>query len=246
MSTEEVVIVVPCFNEAARLDPNAFLLFLSSVSRARICFVDDGSSDDTRSILDDMAARGGGRINVISHDTNRGKATAVRSGMIFGSETDAAIIGFLDADLATPLGQVLLITEAFANPTIRVAIGVRGRAPGVQRAPLRRLIQHLFAAVNSLWLNHKFEDTQCGAKFFRRDFNLKTVFGTPFLSRWLFDLEVLLRYQATIGGEQPFVGWLAQVPLERWSEQPGSHVVGMSYLHAVREFISLMRHYSVR
>ena len=246
MSTEEIVIIVPCFNEAARLDPDAFLYFLNSVSHARICFVDDGSNDFTRCILDDVASRGGRRIHVISHATNRGKANAVRSGMMFGYKTDATIIGFLDADLATPLSQVLQITKAFANPAIRVAIGVRGSAPGVQRAPHRRLIQHLFAAVSSLWLNHKFEDTQCGAKFFRRDDNLQKVFATPFLSRWLFDLEVLHRYQTMIDVEQPFVDWLAQVPLERWCERPGSHVVGMSYLQAFGELIRLMRHHGIR
>ena len=50
-SVAPCTIVVPCFNEAARLDAQAFLGMLDARDNLSLLFVDDGSTDGTRDAL---------------------------------------------------------------------------------------------------------------------------------------------------------------------------------------------------
>ena len=50
------LLVIPCFNEAARLRRDAFESFAAGQPDVGFVFVDDGSSDGTGSLLADMAA----------------------------------------------------------------------------------------------------------------------------------------------------------------------------------------------
>src|SRR6478736_8408716 len=72
-------IVIPCFNEAARLDTDA-LSALADHASVRLLFVDDGSTDDTGVVLAKLAATTDS-IDVLTLAVNAGKAEAVRQGM---------------------------------------------------------------------------------------------------------------------------------------------------------------------
>src|SRR5439155_23762012 len=95
--------VIPCYNEAARLKPDAFLEFVTANRETGLLFVDDGSTDDTRVILADLVTRGDGRIAVLSVDRNVGKGGAVQRGLLAAIEKASDFVGYWDADLATPL-----------------------------------------------------------------------------------------------------------------------------------------------
>ena len=106
MSDTELTLVVPCFNEASRFPFEAFESWLGDHARARMIFVDDGSTDGTADVLDELRRVCEDRCTVVSLDSNRGKAEAVRTGLLAAAADGREFIGYWDADLATPLDSV--------------------------------------------------------------------------------------------------------------------------------------------
>ena len=76
-----VTLVVPCYDEARRLDVAAFVRALDAWPALRLLFVDDGSTDDTRAVLDGLAAARPARASVLALPRNGGKAGAVWAGL---------------------------------------------------------------------------------------------------------------------------------------------------------------------
>src|SRR5262245_37712770 len=97
-----LTVVVPCYNEAARLDPAPLLAYVDGHADASWLLVDDGSTDATAEVLERVAAQRPGRIRALSLTPNGGKAEAVRRGLREALAAGAEIVGFLDADLSTP------------------------------------------------------------------------------------------------------------------------------------------------
>src|SRR6266568_1094414 len=163
------VIVVPCFNEAARLRPDGFGP-LAEHPEIELLFVDDGSTDDTRRVLEGLAARWP-RAHVLALPANGGKGEAVRRGMLDGLARGAACVGYLDADLATPADEMLrlrdeLLGAAGASAVLASRVALLGR--DIQRNPARHYLGRVFATTASVVLGLPVYDTQCGAKLFRR------------------------------------------------------------------------------
>src|SRR5437588_4894315 len=119
-------LIVPCFNEAVRLDAEAFLRLTTERPDSHILFVDDGSDDGTPAILGDVAARSGGAISVLTLPRNIGKARAIHRGFAAALESRPELIGYWDADLATPLsaiGEFLAVLDADAR--VDLVMGAR-------------------------------------------------------------------------------------------------------------------------
>ena len=93
--------VIPCFNEEERLPADA-ILAIARTEDVRLLLVDDGSKDGTRQRLNDVAALAPGSIRVLGLDVNVGKGEAVRRGLIEALAQGAQVVGYADADLATP------------------------------------------------------------------------------------------------------------------------------------------------
>ena len=97
------IIVVPCYNEARRLNTRAFTQFRTTGYWVEFLFVNDGSADGTLEMLQQLQCASPDTIRVRDQQPNQGKAEAVRTGMLDALETDADFVGYWDADLATPL-----------------------------------------------------------------------------------------------------------------------------------------------
>src|SRR5690242_3274222 len=82
------VVVVPCFNEAARLDAAELLRLAETVD---VWLVDDGSTDDTRAVCERIAASSGGRIVARANAQNSGKAETVRTAMLDACRAGAPV-----------------------------------------------------------------------------------------------------------------------------------------------------------
>src|SRR5262249_19646761 len=122
----KTTIVVPCHNEARRLDVAAFRRFVGQSPDVRLLFVNDGSRDETQTILNRMAAEKPARFQVLDLAQNFGKAEAVRRGVLHAASERADFIGFWDADLATPLAVVDRFVDVLSwRPELSVVIGVR-------------------------------------------------------------------------------------------------------------------------
>ena len=193
VSTQAFCLVVPCFNEAQRLDVPAFTELAAS-GDVRLLFVDDGSTDATPQVLESLCAAANGRAQWLKLAENSGKAEAVRQGLLLAIAQGATEIGFLDADLSTPPSELRRLLDVLhARPEVQVLIGARVRLLGnaVERKAIRHYLGRVFATAASLTLALHIYDTQCGAKLFRVTPALQAALAEPFVSRWIFDVELL-------------------------------------------------------
>ncbi|SDJ81211.1 Glycosyltransferase involved in cell wall bisynthesis [Catalinimonas alkaloidigena] len=243
MSTTGVVI--PCYNEAHRLPVTAFRQFAAQYPEICLCFVDDGSSDATYSMLQALRQGQEARVFVIRIETNRGKAEAVRRGMHFLLEnTPLTCLGFLDADLATPPeGFMALCHHLLTHKQYQVVTGARIRRLGaeIERSAARHLIGRVMATGISLMLQLPFYDTQCGAKVFTREI-AALLFAQPFCSSWLFDVELFFRLQQHEGLARTRQ-LVYEYPLPRWSHRAGSKITYRDGWQVVRELYRIWHRY---
>ena len=234
------IVVVPCFNEADRLDVEAFVSF--GDSSVEFLFVDDGSTDDTAAVLKQLVEAGGGRFSVLALERNMGKAEAVRRGIREAITRQPDHVGFFDADLSTSLDEIPRFIELLdGRPQLLGVLGSRVRLLGrsIDRRPTRHYAGRIFATLVSFTLGLPVYDTQCGAKFFRTSPQIEAAFEEPFRSRWVFDVELLARVAriARTEGRAP-EGVLVELPLLAWRDVPGSK---LRLRHAVTAFFDLMR-----
>jgi glycosyltransferase involved in cell wall biosynthesis len=218
-------IVVPCYNEASRLDGAALRSLVEGEGAPQLLFVNDGSSDGTEAVLRALAAGSAGRMEVLSLERNSGKGEAVRAGLRQALTGPAAIVGYLDADLATPVEEARRLLEVFRASEAAVLIASRVALLGrqVKRSAARHYLGRLFASAASVVLRVPVYDTQCGAKLFRRSPALAAALEAPFVSRWAFDVELLGRLLAGSAAAPPVpVSGFIEEPLRVWHAVPGS------------------------
>lgn len=241
----DVCVIVPCFNEASRLRSADFLAFLDRHPWASVCFVDDGSADGTFDALNRLRVERPDRILVHRLASNAGKAEAVRAGVLHVTASGAwPVLGYWDADLSTPLDEVEhLLSALVENPACRLVLGSRVKRLGshIDRKVSRHVLGRIFAACASGILGVEVYDSQCGAKLFRRD-AVSIFFRDPFLTRWLFDLEMLVRLRNEAG--MGAVEMAREVPLRRWEEVRGSKLKLSDMFRVPAELLRLRAHYN--
>ena len=211
-------------------------------------FVDDGSSDATRERLRSLATSAPEQVKVLSLDANHGKAEAVRRGILEALAGEPSFLGYWDADLATPLAVILDFRRMLERrPEIEIVMGARVRLLGrdIQRSALRHYLGRLSATWIALALGLRVYDTQCGAKLFRNGPRLAALFREPFLSTWLFDVEILARRiaQTAQAGAAPAQAAVYEYPIEAWAEVGGSKLRSAAYLRAALDLIRIRRRY---
>lgn len=247
-TSSDCLIVVPCYNEGDRLQSICFLDFLRQVEGISFLFVNDGSQDNTLSVLERMQDACQDRIHILDMKQNSGKAEAVRAGMLTAIHLNGvAYVGFWDADLATPLNAILEFRATLEDDErLQMVFGSRVRLLG--REVSRRLIRHYlgraFASVASIALRLPIYDTQCGAKLFRATPELATVLNDVFLSRWVFDVELLARFIALEQGSSSYLHQsIYEFPLKRWTDVAGSKVRPGDFLKALVDILRIYRKY---
>jgi glycosyltransferase involved in cell wall biosynthesis len=241
------IVVVPCYNEAGRLNTRAFSQFRINGHWVEFLFVNDGSRDETLQVLERLRCASPGTIRVRDLQPNRGKAEAVRAGLLEALESGADFVGYWDADLATPLTALprfleVLEERAGVDAVFGSRVKLLGRA--IERHAWRHYLGRVFATLVSELLRVAVYDTQCGAKVFRSNETLKRVLTRPFTTSWLFDVEILARLIA----ESP-TGTLAveralyELPLDEWRDVPGSKLTGAAYARAATSVVKLYGEY---
>ena len=233
--TPSSVVVIPCYNEEHRLDAEQ-VVELRSLTGGRVLLVDDGSSDGTAALLERIAAQEPG-VDVLQLRKNRGKAEAVRRGLIAAAATGAPVVGFTDADFATPAAEMAHLVQRCADEHRPVVIGARVDLMGhrIERSDLRHYTGRIFATITSIVLGFDVYDTQCGAKVFATGPLLDGALATPFLGRWSFDVELLGRL--AVDGTDGFL----EVPLGEWREVGGSKLGIVDSLRSTVELLAVRR-----
>jgi glycosyltransferase involved in cell wall biosynthesis len=227
----KTVVVIPCFNEARRLDLRALDALRDAGSTPLV--VDDGSTDDT---VARVVAAGHGVLPA----PHLGKAEAVRAGLVAAIADGADVVGYLDADFSTPAAEWLrLRDELLHDQTLVFVMGSRIAHLGatIERRPARHYLGRIFATAASLTLSLPVYDTQCGAKVMRVNANLQAALMTPFQSTWAFDVELLQR----LLGAGVAHSAIREVPLKTWRDVDGGHLNPLAMARAVVELWRLRR-----
>ena len=213
--------VIPVYNEEKRIgwtfqalkEGIVFLArFKADVSLKQVIFVDDGSEDQTKALIESFKFPV--PVKLISYQPNRGKGYALKKGML-AAETDYVL--FFDADMSTPLTEL----EKFL-PFIRagkpVIIGTRKdvKSTVIKHQPWwRETLGKGFTLLSRLILNVPVTDFTCGFKAFSKEV-AKEVFSRQKINRWGFDAEILfLANRLGFGITEKAVAW---------SNEPSSRV----------------------
>lgn len=235
-------IVIPCFNEANRLDQERLLAFLRSHQEVRVTLVDDGSTDQTPEILNRLAQSRPHQIDVLACEKNGGKAEAVRLGLLHTLQFPTDAIGFLDADFSAPPEQCLALSAVLTrNRRVNIVLGSRFPMAGrqIERHLLRKLLGRCFSTAASMAIGVRLFDTQCGIKLFRPCPAIAQALTEPFHSRWIFDVELIARY-LSLG---PSATGIYEHPLDCWTEVPGSKLRPRDFVRAAGELLAIAWHY---
>jgi len=223
---DKTVIVIPCYNEAGRLRDDEYNLLLHKPG-LELLFVNDGSGDQTEQQISDYIRKAGPRARLLNLKVNSGKAEAVRQGMLCGIRDGAAIVGFIDADMATPATDVLRLLDEAVKKDYLIVLGSRVKMLGtdITRHAIRHYVGRVFATFASILLDLPVYDTQCGAKLFSVTPLLKEVLSDPFSSRWVFDVELIGRLLIGSRTSLPLrVADFIEVPLKKWTDIRGSKI----------------------
>ena len=141
------LIVVPCYNEERRFRADAFVSFARRHPSVSFLFVDDGSTDATKARLADACLELPQQLSLLPLPRNVGKAEAVRQGLRRALSTPTAVVGYVDADLATPLEELEPMQAHFERGNIELVFGARVALLGrdIRRSMVRHYLGRLFA-----------------------------------------------------------------------------------------------------
>lgn len=218
----KILLLVPCYNEESRLKFNEFsagaLIARASGIELTYLFVNDGSTDQTKHLLENYATEHGHRT--FHAAKNLGKGNALQAAFRDNKATKGFDwIGYWDADLATPLEEIpsmLQFLNFYPNQEVSSIWGSRISRLGsrIRRQMHRHYLGRVFVTIVSTTLKVKAYDSQCGAKLFKPE-AAELAFAEPFISRWIFDVEILLRLRNHS---------IVEFPLFNWEDIPGSKV----------------------
>lgn len=240
-----LIVVIPCFNEEHRLPVDELRRFALAGVRMELLFVNDGSTDGTLKLLQSLVAEDPARFSLLDLERNSGKAEAVRRGMLAAIARQPDLFGFWDADLATPLSELPGFLDVFATrPEIEMVFAARVRLLGrsISRNPARHYFGRVGATLISSSLGLAVYDTQCGAKLFRWNPRVKELFLDPFLSRWIFDVEIIARLVRQRGRDAAAKA-IYELPIQVWHDVKGSKVRSTDFLRALKDLAKIRRAY---
>ena len=226
-----ICLILPCYNEAARLDFGRFADLRPGVT---CLLVNDGSVDGTSDVLNRHESS---TLRVLNLSRNVGKAEAVRQGVLHARSSglldQAEWFGYWDADMATPFSEIegFIAYAQITGGHVDAILGSRIYKLGssIVRSYRRHLLGRAFATVASVLLGLECYDSQCGAKLFRTA-HVERAFGEPFSSRWIFDVEILMRLHDLR---------LIEYPLRQWVDVRGSKMNAVKV--AIPTLIDLFR-----
>lgn len=240
------VIIIPCYNEAGRLKFDAFQQFIDTYSDYTLCFVNDGSKDETLDQLEAFANGQEDKIKVYNMPENGGKAEAVRSGMNYIMDNySVETIGFLDADLATGFDDYKILVNILVSKDQKMVFGSRKMetAEDIDRSAFRKLASGIIGLMIKIIIGLPIKDSQCGAKVFQVP-TAKYVFRKSFMSRWLFDVEMFIRIKNLF--DNSTMEYIKEVAVTDWEEVEGSHITLNDSLKFPKELLEIGYAYNIK
>jgi glycosyltransferase involved in cell wall biosynthesis len=191
MAHPQVSIVIPAYNESARIE-GALARVMGCIAErgwdAEVLVVDDGSRDETVEIVERWM-EDHPRLHLVKNPGNRGKGYSVRNGLL---QAAGEVVMFTDADLSAPMEEAELLFAALEDGA-DVAIGSRWMdrtSQTIHQPVYRQVFGRCFNWITRTVMGLPFKDTQCGFKAFKRE-AAQVIFRLQTIERWGFDPEIL-------------------------------------------------------
>jgi glycosyltransferase involved in cell wall biosynthesis len=229
--------IVPCFNEEKRINLD-YWNKLSEIPNVHWIFVNDGSSDGTKSLLNQIS-----NSSVINLERNSGKAEAIRKGISDTFDKNPAEIfqvGYLDADSAFEIEDIKNVVKlSFSKESTfdsywgsRVALSGRN----ITRNNLRHILSRILITIFGYRLGNLPYDPQTGFKIFKFNKEQMAIFDKNFETKWFVDIEILLRFKAVNGKDMRI--W--EEPVNSWKDIEGSKIRGLELITVFRDLVKIL------
>lgn len=150
MADVKVTLVAPCLNEAGNVTELAERFFSEAEKcqiPVEIVFIDDGSTDETFNVLENLRLRYVGKIQIIQHQTNMGIPTSWFDGT---SHACGEFVCLIDSDLQNPPESVFEMFNVLTRSKVDLVRAVRKPVSGLS---MQRFIM---SRILNLWLNKSF------------------------------------------------------------------------------------------
>lgn len=157
-------VVVPCYNEIGSIEATiGCLMDVIAPNGAEIIVVDDGSTDGTRELLDEMVRSGeSDLLRVIHHGSNHGYGAAISTGV---RRARFELIVIVDADGTYPFERIPDLVEVAESVDMVVGARTEGKNP----QPLLRRFTKNVLRVHCSWLvGENIPDLNSGLRVFRK------------------------------------------------------------------------------
>lgn len=240
-------IVIPCYNEATRLQLDKFQQFIDQQADFRLCFVNDGSRDNTLEVLQSFQQANPHQVDVYDMPQNGGKAEAVRAGMLYlVEERQVQTVGFMDADLSTSFEDYFELTRSLTSNYQKLVFGSRKllKNNNIDRSLFRSIASGIVGVLIHSILRLPIQDTQCGAKVFTSDL-ARDCFRESFVTRWLFDVELFIRAKKQYGRNE-VMNKIQEQPLSGWMDVEGSKLTLKDSLMIPAQLMKIFVNYDLR
>lgn len=225
MDERACTVIIPAYNEEARILPLLADLEQFHWTVIVVCDGTDRTADAVENFATDHPLMA---LTCLRFDHRLGKGGGVLAG-IRAAET--VYVGFLDADGSTAPGQMARLFEHLGE--VDGAIGSRwvpGSVLSVPQSLLRRFQSRVFNLLIRLLFHLNYQDTQCGAKVFRRS-ALAGVLPEMVSTGFEFDVELLWRLSRA--------GFrVLEVPII-WADHGGSKVGGSDAFSMAESLVRL-------
>lgn len=238
----KIAIIIPCYNEEKRIKKE-LVVFLLNQSSVDIYLANDGSKDDTLRVLEDISDDFRERCFILNYLQNSGKANTIyKAANELISKNIYSHIGYFDADFSTPVPEMLkMFKELYRKPELFIT-GCRVKLLNTNID--RKLYRHIIGRIIVTLVNFRFKlgvyDTQCGAKIFPVTI-AKLAFSSPFLTSWLFDMEIFIRLK-----NKDIMNMGREFPLRNWKDVEGSKLGWKTAFKILKEMYILTTNYKVK
>ena len=207
-------VVIPVHNEEAALAETVHRVtrHLESLPWTWQVTIADNASTDATPMEARRLARENAGVRVVTL-TEKGRGRALKR---VWSESDAAVLAYMDVDLSTDLNALLPLVAPLLSGHSDLAIGSRlTRGSNVVRGPRRELVSRGYNVLLRSTLRARFSDAQCGFKAIRRPV-AKALLPLVLDDTWFFDTELLVLAERS--GLR-----IHEVPVD-WVDDPDSRV----------------------
>ncbi|WP_181456882.1 glycosyltransferase [Flavobacterium lacus] len=236
---QKVAIIIPCYNEAKRLNYNQIEQLLIKTA-SDIFFANDGSKDNTVEVIESIVKKHPERCFLIDFKENSGKANTIYKAINqINLEDKYDFIGYFDADFSTPASEIVRLINELSNQSCEFLFGSRILLlnSGIKRKYYRHIIGRIIITLINLKFKLGIYDTQCGAKLFSKTI-IPKAFNKPFYTSWLFDVEIFIRLQ-----KQNLLKQGIESPVFHWKDIEGSKLGWRTGFKILKEMYLLNKKY---